>query len=225
MPTLPIDTIAGIVSFLLTIMVLSYLFLGDNPLFRIAIFLFIGVSAGYAAAVVWHSILVPHLVDPLISQLLVGPLDASIILTLIPLVLGILLLAKLSPRTTRLGNWSVAVMLGVGVAVGMAGALLGTLFPQTMAVVDAFDLQASGGTAERLFEAGVMLIGTISTLVYFHFGAKAAPEGPRQGRLVKILGSVGQVFIAITFGVLFAGVYAATLAALIERLLSLGSPF
>jgi hypothetical protein len=225
MPTLSIDFIAGIVSFLLTVMVLSYLFLGDNPLFRIAVYLFVGVSAGYAAAVVWHSILIPHVVAPLIAQLITGPLDASIALTIIPLFLGFLLLAKLSPRIGHLGNWSVALMVGVGTAVAIGGAVMGTLFPQVMAVINAFDLQAAGGTAERLFEASIMLVGTISTLVYFHFGAKPGLEGPQRGKLVVLLGGIGQVFIAITFGVLFAGVYAAALTALIQRLISLGSIF
>jgi hypothetical protein len=220
MPTLSIDLIAGIVSFLLTIMVLSYLFFGDNPAFRIAIYLFVGVSAGYAAAVVWHAILLPHVVAPLLE----GPLDRRI-LAIVPLILGVLLLAKLSPRTTRLGNLSVAVMVGVGTAVAVGGAVLGTLFPQGLAAINVFDMQASGGTAERLFEASIMLVGTISTLVYFHFGAKPGADGPQRGKLVVVLGGIGQVFIAITFGVLFAGVYAAALTALIQRLISLGSIF
>jgi hypothetical protein len=36
--------------------------------------------------------------------------------------------------------------------------------------------------------------------------------------LVTTLGWIGQVFIAITLGVLFAGVFAAAMTALIERL-------
>lgn len=63
-----------------------------------------------------------------------------------------------------------------------------------------------------------MLLGTITSLVYFHFGAKATPDGPKRSRLVTILGAIGQVFIAITLGVLFAGVLAASMTALIERL-------
>jgi predicted membrane protein len=39
------DLIWGIIGFLLSILVFSYL-IGDNPLFRFAIHLFIGVSAG-----------------------------------------------------------------------------------------------------------------------------------------------------------------------------------
>jgi hypothetical protein len=63
-----------------------------------------------------------------------------------------------------------------------------------------------------------MLAGTLTTLVYFHYGARSTPDGPQPGRLVKVLGLIGQVFIAITLGVLFAGVFAAAMTALIERL-------
>ena len=63
-----------------------------------------------------------------------------------------------------------------------------------------------------------MLIGTMTTLVYFHYGAKATASGPQRGKLINILSWVGQVFIAITFGVLFAGVFMAAMTALIERL-------
>ncbi len=45
-----IEIISALVGFLLTLMVFSYL-IGDNPLFRIAVYLFIGVSSGYAATV------------------------------------------------------------------------------------------------------------------------------------------------------------------------------
>ena len=64
----------------------------------------------------------------------------------------------------------------------------------------------------------LMLAGTITTLVYFHYGAKSTPEGPQRSKLVTILGWVGQVFIAITLGALFAGVFIAAMTALIERL-------
>jgi hypothetical protein len=63
-----------------------------------------------------------------------------------------------------------------------------------------------------------MLVGTITTLVYFHFGARSTPDGPQRSKLVIVLGWIGQIFIAITLGVLFAGVFAAAMTALIERL-------
>ena len=45
-----LDLITGVISFLFTILIFSYL-LGDNPLFRIASYIFVGVSAGYVAAI------------------------------------------------------------------------------------------------------------------------------------------------------------------------------
>ena len=50
-----LDIILGIISCILTIMVLSYL-VGDNPMFRIAIFIFVGVSAGYVGAVALYQV-------------------------------------------------------------------------------------------------------------------------------------------------------------------------
>jgi hypothetical protein len=52
-------------------------------------------------------------------------------------------------------------------------------------------------------------------LLYFHFSAS---KGSRTGNIFKGVRKIGHVFIAITFGVIFAGVYFASLAALIERL-------
>ena len=208
-----VDLITGGISFLLTLMVLSYL-IGDNPAFRVAVYIFIGVSAGYAAAVAWHQVLRPHLIEPLIS----GSLSDRL-LAVVPLALGLLLLFKLSPRTARLGTPSMAFMVGVGAAVAVGGAVMGTLFPQTRASMSALDLSGAGQYwLERLSEGIVMLVGTVATLVYFHYGAKAAANGPQRSKLVNGLSWVGQVFIAITFGVLFAGVFVAAMTALIERL-------
>ena len=59
--------------------------------------------------------------------------------------------------------------------------------------------------------------------MYFQFSARAPdpnqPGGPaRRGILVESLARIGQVFIGITLGALFAGVYASALTALMERI-------
>jgi hypothetical protein len=209
------DLLTGLISFLLTLMVLSYL-LGDNPAFRVAIYLFIGVSAGYAAAIAWNQVLKPRLFQPLLHG---GWTDLVLI---IPFFLGLLMFTKLSPRLARLGNPSLALIAGVTAAVVIGGAVLGTLFPQTQAVVNDFDLPAiSAGWSKwlgLLGQASLMLIGTISTLVYFQFSAKATPGGPQRGKVINFIGGVGQVFIAITFGVLFAGAFAAAMTVFIQRM-------
>ena len=208
-----INPLTGAISFLLTVMVLTYL-IGDNPAFRVAVYIFIGVSAGYAAAVAWHQVLYPRLVLPLLAGSL-----AERLLAVIPLLLGLLLLFKLSPRRAYLGSPSMAFLVGVGAAVAVSGAVMGTIFPQTMASMNALNLSSAGQYwLERLTEGVVMLIGTITTLVYFHYGAKATTSGPDRGKLIEGLGLVGQIFIAITLGFLFSGVFVAAMTALIERL-------
>jgi hypothetical protein len=65
----------------------------------------------------------------------------------------------------------------------------------------------------------VVAFGTISTLIYFQFGAGVQQDGTvSRSLIVEIISWVGRIFIAITFGMLFAGLYAAAMTALIERL-------
>jgi len=192
-----IEVISGLIGFVLTLLIFSYL-IGDNPLFRIAVYLFIGVASGYAAVVVWHSVLVPKLFDPLGDP-------SRLALTIVPFILSISLLAKLLPRVSWIGNFAMAVLVGVGAATAVGGALVGTLIPQ----------------AEAAMGNVVMLAGTVLTLAYFQFGAKRAADGAvKRNAVFELLAWLGRIFIAVTFGVLFAGVYMAALTAMIERLSS-----
>jgi hypothetical protein len=215
--SIDIDIISAAVGFLLTLMVLSYL-IGDNPAFRVAIYLFIGVSSGYAATVIVYEVLLPKL-----GQLLSGDVN-QLIRVAIPLVLGVTLFAKLFPRTSWIGNFAMALLVGVGAATALGGALLGTLIPQAQAAMDAFDLGGVSGLdiPLRLGEATVMLVGTVVTLAAFQFSAKLAPDGtPKRNMLLEWVAWFGRLFIAITLGVLFAGAYMAALTAMIERLNSM----
>jgi hypothetical protein len=211
-----IELISAFVGLILTVLVFSYL-IGDNPLFRFAIYLFIGVSSGYAATAVWHNVLMPRLFTRLddLNQL---------ILLIVPLILGISLLAKLSPRISWLGNFAMAVLVGVGAATAVGGALIGTLLPQAEAAMNMFDPGAPGGGSffARLFQGGVMLIGTVLTLASFHYTLGRAADGAaKSNRILDGVAWAGRLFLAITLGVLFAGVYMAALTAMIERLSSL----
>jgi hypothetical protein len=202
-----IEVLSAFIGFILTLMVFSYL-IGDNPLFRIAVYLFIGIASGYAAVVIWHYVLTPKLFEPL------GDPD-RLALTVVPLVLSVSLLAKLSPRISQVGSFAMAVLVGVGAATAVGGALVGTLIPQAGAAMEAFDSRSFFG----LIEGAVMLAGTVLTLAYFQFGAKRAADGSvGRNALLELLAWLGRIFIAVTFGVLFAGVYLAALTAMIERL-------
>ena len=209
---MPFELISGVIGFILTLLIFSYL-IGDNPLFRSAIYIFIGVSSGYAAVVVWHNVLIPKLFLPLASA------NANQLVFLgVPLILSVSLLAKLSPRISWLGSFAMAMLVGVGAATALSGAVIGTLIPQSRAAMDAFVRP----NFLQLVEGVVMLAGTILTLIYFQFSAKRAPDGSvKRNVILEILAWGGRVFIAITFGVLFAGVYMAALTAMLERLSSI----
>ena len=204
---------SAVVSFLFTIMILSYL-VGDNPLFRLAVYIFIGVSAGYAASVAWQNILWPKFFIPLFSGN-----SLQEMLLWIPLFMGMLLLFKLFPRLSRMGNPVMAFLVGVGAAVIIGGAVLGTIIPQTIATINLFDLSTAGSTGEKIFESIVFVLGTVSTLLYFQYTARKTPQGLKRGRVVEFLALLGKIFIAITFGVVFAGVLTASLTALVNRII------
>lgn len=214
-----IDFLSAAAGLILTLLVFSYL-IGDNPLFRVAVYLFIGVASGYGATVVWHYVLIPKLFAPLQSS------DPNQLLpAIVPVILCVSLLAKLSPRISWIGNFAMAILVGVGAATAVGGAVLGTLIPQVQAAIDGLDVRSASSGAEMvaiLLEGVVMLAGTVFTLGYFQFTAGRAPDGtPKRNVLFEGIAWVGRVFIAVTFGVLFAGVYMAALTALIERLASI----
>ena len=215
-----IEVISGSIGLILTLLVFSYL-IGDNPLFRFAIYLFIGVSSAYAAFAAWQYVLWPRLFSPFFTQL--GDLNQLLLLA-VPLVLSLSLLAKLSPRTSWMGNFAMAILVGVGAATAVGGALMGTLVPQAQAAMNEFDMGSVSGSAIllRLVQATIMFFGTILTLAAFHFTTGRAPDGSaKKNGFLDGLGKAGRIFISITLGVLFAGVYMASLTAMIERLSSL----
>src|SRR5689334_5640067 len=126
-----IELISTLIGLILTLMVFSYL-IGDNLLFRLAINLFIGVASGYAVVVIFSSVLLPKL-----RALSLGdPIQLG--LGVIPFLLGLTLFAKLSPRTAGIGSFAMALLVGVGAATALSGAVIGTLIPQARSAMDAF---------------------------------------------------------------------------------------
>ena len=119
-----------------------------------------------------------------------------------------------------------AFLAGAGAAVTVAGALIGSLIPQVMATINFFDAQTAAarniGTGEVLGNGAILLLGVVTSLAYFHFGALQKADGSkRRLGIVEIIALIGQIFIGITLGAIFAGVYAAALTAFIERITSL----
>ena len=117
-----------------------------------------------------------------------------------------------------------AYIVGVSAAAAIGGAVLGTLIPQTLASMNLLDVQASqafdADLGLRLVNGIIILIGTLTTLSYFQFSSLSSITDKTQLQTwIEALGQIGQVFVAITFGFLFAGVFSAALTALIGRVL------
>jgi len=213
-----VDILGLFIGLILTLMVLSYI-IGDNFLFRLAIAIFVGVASGYAAILIIYNVLWYQLIVPLLTH----P-TANLQLTVPAVLLGIWLLTKGSSRLARFGNPVLAFLVGVGAATAVGGAIFGTILPQVDATTNLLNLQYASsdgaGLAGWFLKGLLILIGTLVTLAYFHFGVRPQEEGslPQRHPLIEnLLVPAGRAFIAVTFGVIFVGVYSAALSALIDR--------
>jgi hypothetical protein len=218
-----LDVIGAVVGFVLTLAVLSYA-IGDNPLYRIAVSLFVGAVAGYAVVVAFFNVIKPQLLDALFGAVTTANLT-QLTLSAVVLLLILCLVLKFFIPNSNLGRIPLAYLAGLGAAVAVGGAISGTLFPQTAATF----VPLTGGI-EQFLDAVMLVVGTVSVLLSFHYGARAKTGasaqltrrlfGPDASRpiVIRAIARAGQVFIGIAFGVMFAGTLAASLAFLAERL-------
>jgi hypothetical protein len=202
---------------LLTLAVLSYI-LGNNPIFRLAESLFVGIAAGYAASLIWNSVLWPRILifigDPT-TYWYYG----------VFFVLGILLLARGSRSLSVLGNIPLGVLFGTGAALALGGALTGSLIPQLQAtVVSLAPAKYGGGSIGWAYatDALLLVLGTIATLSAFHFTGKGRGAWNAWGQgILRILGGAGRGLIMVTFGALLAGAMLTFFTLLNSRLIFL----
>ncbi len=196
-----------IISFIFTLMILSYI-IGDNFLFRIASYIFVGVSSAYVSILLLQTIIIPKLILPLLS----GDIN-KLIFAIIPLVLSLLLLFKLSPRYNHLGSLPMSILVGAGIGVLLTGSILGTLLPQSQAAIN-FSEQGN-----NWFTGIIILFGTVSTLLYFQFTTKGETEiETKPNKVLSTIKKIGAAFIGISLGSIFAGILLSSLIALISRL-------
>jgi hypothetical protein len=199
------DQIGLWIGFLLTLMVFSYL-LGDNFLYRLATYVFVGLAAGFVMMVTVESVLLPWFRLTVQS----GEMGSQI-LGAIPLVLGLLLLLKGSRRFNRLGNLGLAFVVAIGTAIALVGAVSGSLLPLANATA------ASVGA--DLVNGFILVVGVISTLVYFQYLARRTPTGEtRRGLVIRAVGALGQGFIVVTLGALYGGAILSGLVIFSERI-------
>lgn len=189
-----------LLGFLLTILVFSFVY-KDNPLYRLAVHILVGVSAGYAAVVAIREVFVPVL-----RRIVTDPTDLANLTWLLPLLLAILLVLKAVPRLAWMGNVSMGAIIGVGSAVALVGAIVGTLVPQT--------ISAYGGGFLTL----VVAVLSACALFYFLFtGYRSVDNWVFSGSWQRYVREAGNVVITITLGGLFASVLSTSLVILTSR--------
>jgi len=210
------------VAFGLTVMVFCYLgkdlpFL--HAIYRLAAYIFVGVSLGYGAVMAWHLVLWPRLIVPLSGEQWVF---------LVPLLLCLFLLARIRPAWREVGGLTMAFLFGVGSALAVGGALLGTLIPQTQAsfvslnpvAYEAIATDEGALPASYALDAFLVVVGTVTTLLYtaFSVGKRAQRLGQSRSALMHLAAGFGKVFIMFTFGALFAAAAISRMALLVDRL-------
>ena len=170
----------------LTVAVLSYVLYRENPVYRIAEALFVGVSLGNVVVMAVRSLLTSG----------VNPLLGGDLLLAVPVALGLLLFTIYSKRLGKLSQWPVAVMSGVGVGLAIRGAVHTYIYDQIKASITPIVVL---GDPMATINAVLVLVGVVSTLAYFLFTV----EGGAGGARVK---TAGRYFMMLFFGAMFGQV-------------------
>lgn len=175
--------ISTLVAGLLTLAILTFLY-RDNPIYKMAESLLIGVSIGYVLVITWTNSLVDLLFKPLFGG---GQLAL-----IIPLILGVMMLGRLHGKTAVFSRLPIAVLIGSGAGVAIPAMLDRRTIGQLSATVG--PLFDSSGSFE--FSMVVVLVGVLSTLIYFYFSREHAGWWGRTARL-------GTWFLMVFFGTTF----------------------
>jgi hypothetical protein len=198
------------ISAISTLAIFSFLY-RDNPFYKVAEHVFVGVANGWAVTFYWHNVLMPTLFDPLFRQ---GQL-----LFIIPFVIGMLYLTRFIPRV----SWLVRIPIGISM-----GYYVGASIP---AVSQAYIIKQIQGTILstpnfQAWHAGqmgvvwsiVLLLGVICTLSYFYFSRE------HKG-VLGATSRIGIIFVMIGFGAAFGYTVMARISLLIGRIQYLLGPW
>ena len=198
------------ISAFLTIAIFSFLY-KDNPVYKFAEHLFIGVSAGYVLIQSLAGTVIPNLLKPL-GEAFRGenPLGYW---RIGGLVLSLLLLMRLSKKAGWISRWPLALMIGTFAAIRMLGYAQSDLVQQingTMIPVYGSDLPLFSWQGASVFNNVIIIIGVISVLIYFFFSFEH--KGTTKG-----IAYLGTFFLMVTFGSSFGYTVLGRISLLVGR--------
>ena len=185
---------------LLTLFVFSFLY-KDNPLYKLAEHLFVGVSAGYYMILNFWTVIWPNLLQPLgkafagagVKAENHGMWAASLgdyrLFLLVPLVFGVLLFTRLFGKIGWLSRWSLAVIIGVYAGIKTTGFAQSDFVEQVRASLSPLWTGSVHSTIGNI----VLFVGVISSLLFFFFSRE------HKGAL-GVASRLGMYFLMVSFG-------------------------
>jgi hypothetical protein len=197
----------------LTLFIFTFLY-EDNPFFKLAEHLYVGVSVGYTIVKAYDTVLIRLIYEPMVKQ---G--DWSL---LIPLGIGALMLARYVPKAAWLSRIAFAFIVGVGSGLAIPRVISSFILKQIEDTVRPL-VSIVGGAPTFTFNvldpasnlnAIVLLVGVVSVLFYFFFSIEHT--GP-----IRVAARTGIVFLMIAFGAAFGYTVMARMSLLIGRLTDL----
>ncbi len=180
----------------LTLAIYSFLY-KDNPFYKFAESLYVGISAGYWLIYTYAYVIQPMLIEPIKTERQFS--------LLIPAFFGMIMLTRWFPRIAWLSRWSIAFTVGMGAGLGITGYVQGFIIPQIQATI----LPLSGFNMQT-FNNLIIIVGFITTLVYFYFSKE------HKG-VLGVSARIGITFIMIAFGASFGYTVMARISLLIGR--------
>ncbi len=202
-----------------TLAIFSFLY-RDNPFYRIAEAVVVGVSAGYWMVVGFWEVLVPNLfgkIAPGIIQAwampgLTGPDAERDLWYLVPLILGGMLLWRLAPRGAWISRWPLAFIIGTTAGLRMIAFMHGDFLAQiNNSIVPLVVMNQGGFSLTASLTNLISIVGLLCCLAYFFFSFE------HKGA-VGYAAQVGIWVLMITFGAAFGYTVMGRIALLAIRL-------
>tara|TARA_Y100001935_G_scaffold40646_1_gene32693 strand:- start:323 stop:1045 length:723 start_codon:yes stop_codon:yes gene_type:complete len=188
---------------LLTLSIFSYLY-GDNPFYKAAEHIFVGVSAGYVFTITFWDTIWPNLFGRLFPEY-VGAGFSFDMTYIFPLILGVFMLFRLSKKYDWLSRISIAYIVGM-----MAGLKFYVFLNSNLLTQIKSSTVNLSGTYFSIFNEIIILIGVICGLIYFFFSKE------HTGMLGKV-SRIGVYFLMIKFGASFGFAVMGRISLLIGR--------
>ncbi|MFC1522114.1 hypothetical protein ACFL6Y_06870 [Elusimicrobiota bacterium] len=194
----------------LTLCIMSFLF-EDNPMFKAAEHLYIGISVGYSIILVTYSVVIPKIITPI---------GAGNLLPILPALLGIGIVSRFFPKISWVSRISFAFIMGYTSGLAIPTAIVsrflkqleGSIYPLYSGPENALNLW--GTSAINGLTVLVLVVGLLSVLIYFFFSVEHA--GP-----VKPIAKIGIYFIMIYLGAAFGTTVMGRFSLLYGRLFDL----